>query len=376
MHYHAAGKRTDGRETRERMRKLAKTLLNILVVCAVLVLAASVLRIYHASSHVAATGTVSTGASTAVTGNTSAHERFVQMLDEGTGPRVMRPAQTPDAPYESYYYYQQLSAVEQSGYRTIYETMYLRAPRARVEGLSGEGVERVYRCVVEDCPEFAYLVPGCTYSMAGTGSMLAFTYLADEQGIQQQVDELNAVLDEMTTTADGLGTTEEKLRWFHDALSLRTAYDDEAAQSVLSAQAIETTFPHVESAYGALVEGEAVCGGYASAFEYLCHLSGIPCIYVTGTATIDVASGGHAWNLVEVDGTWSVVDATWDDDDNQATEQRYDFFLVSDAEHDQNIDSHDLLTAIPEGEQIDCASNYLCKACMSGSMSVGILLVA
>lgn len=334
------------------MRKLGKALFDILVVCAVLMFAAYVYKIYRMPTNVAATGTVSTGASVAAVGSVSAHDRFVQMLDEGTGPRVLRPAQTPDAPYESYYYYQQLGAAEKSGYRAIYETMYVRAPRARVEGLSGEGVERVYRCVVEDCPEFAYLVPGCTYSMAGTGSMLAFTYLADEQGIQKQVDELNAVLDEIGATADGLDTTEEKLRWFHDTLSLRTAYDDEAAQSVLSAQAIETMFPHVESAYGALVEGEAVCGGYASAFEYLCHLSGIPCIYVTGTATTDVASGGHAWNLVEVDGTWSVVDATWDDDDNQATEQRYDFFLASDAEHDQNIDSHDLLTAIPEGEQI------------------------
>lgn len=62
-------------------------------------------------------------------------------------------------------------------------------------------------------------------------------------------------------------------------------------------------------AYGALVNGEAVCNGYAEALQLLFTCAGIPSKFVMGMAE-DVE---HAWNLVELDGKWYHVDATWDD---------------------------------------------------------------
>ncbi|MCI5945196.1 MAG: hypothetical protein MRZ41_10945 [Eubacterium sp.] len=63
------------------------------------------------------------------------------------------------------------------------------------------------------------------------------------------------------------------------------------------------------SAYGALVEGKAVCNGYAQAMKLLCDLSGLECEMVTGTADGEA----HAWNLVCLDEEWYQVDVTWDD---------------------------------------------------------------
>lgn len=65
--------------------------------------------------------------------------------------------------------------------------------------------------------------------------------------------------------------------------------------------------PH--TAYGALIEGKAVCDGYAEAFLLLCNAADIPCLLVSGTAE----GIPHAWNLVFADGHWYHTDCTWSD---------------------------------------------------------------
>lgn len=90
------------------------------------------------------------------------------------------------------------------------------------------------------------------------------------------------------------------------------------------------------TAGGALVDGVAVCDGYAMAFDLLCYLSGIDCIRVTGWA-----NGDHAWNKVKVNGSWYNIDVTWDDPiTNYGPVLLYDYFLISDAaiakDHVQN----------------------------------------
>lgn len=79
-------------------------------------------------------------------------------------------------------------------------------------------------------------------------------------------------------------------------------------------------------AQGALLEGTAVCSGYAKAYEALLDAADIPCVTITG-----YANGYHAWNLVELDGEWYHVDATWDDPTNRGGDYiSYDYFLKSD----------------------------------------------
>lgn len=79
-------------------------------------------------------------------------------------------------------------------------------------------------------------------------------------------------------------------------------------------------------AEGALLNGTVVCSGYAKAYEILLDAAGIPCETITG-----YAGGYHAWNLVQVDGEWYHVDATWDDPTNKGGDYiRYTYFLKSD----------------------------------------------
>ena len=60
------------------------------------------------------------------------------------------------------------------------------------------------------------------------------------------------------------------------------------------------------SSYAALVQHNAVCQGFAGAFYRLCLESGIDSRIVSS----DVMN--HAWNIVELDGSYYHLDATWD----------------------------------------------------------------
>lgn len=65
------------------------------------------------------------------------------------------------------------------------------------------------------------------------------------------------------------------------------------------------------SAYGALLEGDAVCQGYDAAFAYIMRYLGIPCFGIDGHIP---KRGPHVWSNVYVNGEWKVVDVTWNDD--------------------------------------------------------------
>jgi hypothetical protein len=63
------------------------------------------------------------------------------------------------------------------------------------------------------------------------------------------------------------------------------------------------------SAYNALADGEAVCQGYALLMDKMLERVGVKSIIIDG----DIPEGPHAWNLVQIEGTWYHVDATNDD---------------------------------------------------------------
>ena len=104
--------------------------------------------------------------------------------------------------------------------------------------------------------------------------------------------------------ASASGTAYERELYLHDALAARTVYSQDAAAS------------DVGNAYGALVNGSAVCEGYAHAMTLLCRLAGIPCSMVTGMAVSGNRTDLHAWNVVDMDGELLQTDCTFNDQDH------------------------------------------------------------
>ena len=64
---------------------------------------------------------------------------------------------------------------------------------------------------------------------------------------------------------------------------------------------------HANDIYGALINGDSRCYGYAASMKYILDMQEIPNFIATGTVD-DIR---HAWNMVKLDETWYVVDATY-----------------------------------------------------------------
>lgn len=75
---------------------------------------------------------------------------------------------------------------------------------------------------------------------------------------------------------------------------------------------------------GALLEGRAVCSGYTRAFQDVCEAAGVPCVVVVSD------DEAHAWNQINVNGTWYNVDVTWDD-----AQGTHDYFGLSDEDYEK-----------------------------------------
>ncbi len=128
----------------------------------------------------------------------------------------------------------------------------------------------------------------------------------------------------------------EKLLAMHDFIVRECEYDYDNYLA-------ETVPEESYNAYGVFALDIAVCQGYAEAFVDLCNRVGIPSDIVTSSAM------NHAWNLIQIDGNWYHMDATWDDPVGSAAEGyvSHDYFLYSDTEFEELKSHHGWDTDIP-----------------------------
>lgn len=123
------------------------------------------------------------------------------------------------------------------------------------------------------------------------------------------VDEVERIIE--STIEVGM-STDQKIRALHDYLIDHVAYDQAGYDS--------GEIPYIShTAYGALVNGKAVCDGYASAFNLLLNEVGIESDLVFGMA----GEENHAWNEVAFTSGKYYVDVTWDDGDNGEVYTQY-----------------------------------------------------
>ncbi len=149
------------------------------------------------------------------------------------------------------------------------------------------------------------------------------------------------------------------------------ATDYEKAKAVYTYVVNSTSYVSTDedqNMYGALIEQQAVCAGYASAVQYLLQKMGIMCYYVSGTAvgTQGTQSAqAHAWNLVLLDGAYYYIDATWGDGsyldaDGLATgieQLDYSYLCVTDADLASTHTANDL-APLPQATSNACNYYY------------------
>lgn len=155
--------------------------------------------------------------------------------------------------------------------------------------------------------------------------MFVITYIYEKQ---ERITRRQAVFQKaqeiVQTVIDQTYNDYDKVLALHDYLILNTMYDMESFLNQNGPFDIHT-------AYGALINGLAVCDGYAKAMYVLLNTAGIETIVVYGEAGDVTDKVGHAWNMVKLDGDWYQLDVTWDDMDSRGgVEIDYSYFNVTD----------------------------------------------
>lgn len=121
---------------------------------------------------------------------------------------------------------------------------------------------------------------------------------------------------------------ENKIKIIHDYIINNTKYDVDRSDN-------KSTTYHSDTAYGALIEHYAICGGYADSMKLFLDYLKIP--------NYKISSENHIWNLVHINNNWYHLDLTWDDpvtsDGKDVLE--YDYFLISTTElNELKTDQH------------------------------------
>ncbi|WP_084127319.1 transglutaminase domain-containing protein [Demequina sp. NBRC 110054] len=152
------------------------------------------------------------------------------------------------------------------------------------------------------------------WSTSATGAWVSLDYTYDAEEAERRRVATAQAVDAIAATpaVSGASTQVELVEAIHDAVISATEYDYDVYATLQGAN-VRSGPDQGQEAYEALVEGRAVCNGYAQAFQLLADEVGLQSIIVTGEVSDGLTSGGHAWNKVLIDGEWLVVDATWDD---------------------------------------------------------------
>lgn len=148
------------------------------------------------------------------------------------------------------------------------------------------------------------MVQGKITSVTISGKESAYWNGAKECISQFQTEVAEAVETISSSFTDDM-TDAQKMKQIHDYICAKCVYTIYPEKT--------TAFEQSHSAYGTFYNGKVVCEGYAKAFKILCNRMGLTCVLGSGTVHKPSSDGAHMWNYVLLDGSWYMVDATWDD---------------------------------------------------------------
>lgn len=152
--------------------------------------------------------------------------------------------------------------------------------------------------------------------------------LYDSTTIKEVNNKLDSIIEEIITEDMKV---EDKILAFHDYVINNTKYD------------VNKKSTKSNTAYGALIDGYAVCGGYADAMALFLNRLNIP--------NYKVASNTHVWNALFLENAWIHLDLTWDDPVTQNGKDTllHKFYLIDTASLEKyNITDHEFDKTIYE----------------------------
>ncbi len=211
----------------------------------------------------------------------------------------------------------------------IYEGMLAVEPDIDLEKyeLTVEEFRTLLSDIINSSPELFYVGKRFSYQVSADEQKYVLSYIPSYQFggadvSKTRIEEMKVTFqeasDQILSGVNPEWSDMEKALYIHDYLASHYEYDTRDPQSDTDSCRYD--------AYSLIVEGRAVCEGYALAYLYFMKRLGIPCRTVPSDAM------RHMWNQVRLAGRWYHVDVTWDDPlEDMPGRAEHKYFLKSDS---------------------------------------------
>lgn len=216
--------------------------------------------------------------------------------------------------YEQNYYFSQLTDIQKQAYALIYQEIFDFPEEIKVPSITEEDFNAVHAALVYDDPALFFLDSVCTMVFHWNYCVYRPAYVCTKETYSAMMAAVQTARTEIYASIPDAADDYEKEKAVHDRLIARCRYEDGDWSSGI---------------YGALVEGKAVCSGYARAAQFLLDGLGIRNYLVTGQAGSEDDRENHMWNTVFIDGNPYYLDVTWDDGDYENGSAGYAYFNVT-----------------------------------------------
>lgn len=228
------------------------------------------------------------------------------------------------------YHYSKLTVNEQSYYKTALNTMQRGDSKTKPMAFATSGsLTRVMYAISLDHPEMFFVdFKKFVMRTSARGMSLEIGYVIPKSkrtfAAREVEDKVSKIL-ELASKAN-LKNEFQKCRWIHDYIVRKTEYHYDALNN-------PEKYPNAFTIWGSLLEGKAVCEGFAKVFKLLCDKMGVNAMIIHGTSKLETfdSSMEHAWNIVRFNNDYVHIDTTWDrcmSEESRYT--RYDYFCISD----------------------------------------------
>lgn len=179
--------------------------------------------------------------------------------------------------------------------------------------------------VIEESPDRMFLKSYVLTNEYPSGDIkFKFEYSVSQEDARTIMSTIHSIKQE----AEGKNDY-EKVKIIHDWIvnNTRYAYDEYKSGNYQIDKNITAFMPISIFKYG-----KGVCQAYAETFDLLAKEVVLQSILISGEGYSYESWGGHAWNLVNVDGKLYHIDTTWDDPVSSDGRDllRYKYFLIDD----------------------------------------------
>ena len=202
-------------------------------------------------------------------------------------------------------YHRLLSASNQRCYNEIVEYIESYQTEWLFCDMSFAFVSEVYKSFLDNHPEYFWLSYECNGTTKTGNGKSVLTFRPKFEFPISQISDIRRIFDKavdalVNKAKNTAASLYEQILYLHDYLVLHTDY-------VLNAA-------HCYDAYGCLVQHNAVCAGYAAAFQVLMNKIGIQCGRTSGWSRSNLTGEvSHVWNYVKLSDGYYYIDVTWDD---------------------------------------------------------------